>query len=181
MQIQFGTLTRLVAIVLMTLCSLGAYAQADTLSRQALIERSTAIGYAYIDSLTKVYLNGSRAEKLNAAMPLWCAFNRNAYMEEASFAPLSKIDSAELNDFIKATVKGEDQLEKRMEYLLLTTPYTELERKVSQGRLDTNLLSSAQKAVYYYQVTRSIYYNKKDAPVDLVLSANKGLHYSKNN
>lgn len=181
MQIQLGTFPRLVAIVLMTMCSLGTYAQTDTLSREAHIERDATIGYTYIDSLTKVYLSGSKVEKLNAAMPLWCAFNRNAGMEDASFAPLSKIDSAELSAFIKTEIKKVGQVEKRVEFQLLTIPYTELENKVKQGILDTSLFSVGQKAVYHYQVARSIHYGNKNATEALVNELNKALYYSKSN
>lgn len=171
---------RLIALVIFTAYSIGAFAKNDSLSRQALIDRNTAIGLSYIDSLTHVYLSGSKLEKLNAAMPLWCAFNRNLSIEKASFAPLSKIDSAELSAFIKAEIKSEDQIEKRIEFLLLTKPFTWLEYKVRNGSLDTNQFTVGQKAVYYYTMGRGHYDNRKNETDKLISNFNKALHYSKN-
>lgn len=119
-------------------------------------------------------------EKLNAAMPLWCAFNRNSGMEEESFAPLSKIDSAELSALIKAEIKNENQIEKRIEFLLLTKPYTWFEKKVSNGSIDTNQFTESQKAVYYYMLGRGRYSGSKSETNELISNFNKALHYSKN-
>ncbi|MFY0673381.1 MAG: hypothetical protein JXQ87_08245 [Bacteroidia bacterium] len=169
------------SLILFVASFFSAFAQTDTLSRQARLDEFAAAGLTYIDSLTSVYLNGSNAEKQDAALPLWCAFNRNAHMEKESFAPLNKIDSAELSAFIKSEFNGKDQLEKRMEYLLLSIPYSKLQEKVRIGKLDTNLFSENQKAVYYHQVARSINNGYKNAPDELVISANKAIHYANNN
>ncbi|MGB0431130.1 MAG: helix-turn-helix transcriptional regulator, partial [Bacteroidia bacterium] len=150
-------------------------------SRQALIDRNTAIGLSYIDSLIKVYVSGLKVEKLNAAIPLWCAFNRNSGIEKASLAPLSKIDSAELNAFIKTEIKKDLQIEKRIEFCLLSKSYTWLERKVSAGELDTNKFTNEQKAVYYLLIGKGHYYASKYTADKLVPSLNKSLHYSQNN